>query len=119
MTSLPSFRKVKKPLLVSGYLSYLKVSSFFLLVYQVLFELLAILSTRKILSLEACIPSSYRTPFFVMEHLIVLPGLCLMLQVVVQVEHLTRDQNSLAAYELISLFCQLVVDRLLIIKEQR
>lgn len=78
MTSLPSFRKVKKPLLVSGYLSYLKVSSFFLLVYQVLFELLAILSTRKILSLEACIPSSYRTPsFFVMEQLIVLPGLCL------------------------------------------
>lgn len=41
-----------------------KVSSFFILVYQVLLELVAILSTRKILSLEACIPSSYRTPLF-------------------------------------------------------
>lgn len=60
-----------------------KVSSFFLLVYQVLFAFLAILSTRKS-SLKACIPSSYRTPFsfsfFVMEHLIVLSGLCLWLE---------------------------------------
>ncbi|PRQ47272.1 putative vacuolar protein sorting-associated protein Ist1 [Rosa chinensis] len=34
------------------------------------------------------------------------------------IEHLTRDQNSLAAYELIRLFCQLVVERLLIIEKQ-
>ncbi|KAM5546930.1 hypothetical protein ABKV19_001453 [Rosa sericea] len=37
----------------------------------------------------------------------------------IQIEHLTRDQNSLAAYELIGLFCQLVVERLLIIEKQR
>ncbi|XP_004289053.1 PREDICTED: IST1 homolog [Fragaria vesca subsp. vesca] len=35
------------------------------------------------------------------------------------VEHLTRIQNSLAAYKLIEIFCQLVVERLLIIKKQR
>lgn len=61
-----------------------KVSSFFLLVYQVLFELLAILSTRKSchsrLVFLLHIGLLFLFLFFVMEHLIVLSGLCLWLE---------------------------------------